>query len=126
MEIEPGEYRLIDPHLGRGPSSVLVSHYNNVDMCRAFYSSLTGGEPERLPKGEGEIVWVMPQMIQTLFEGGFFWAIKHANPLRSDVSIFWCGKGDWRVLWHVAFPYIVGQIRVKVGQLLRYVKRNGK
>lgn len=122
MEVSPGQYRVIDPHLGRGPSSVLVSHYNGVDMGRAFYASLTDGPPEPLPDGDERIVWVMPQMIRIFFEGGFRWALKHANPMRRDISIFWCGKGEWRVLLKLVVPYVFGQLRVKAGRVLRYLK----
>jgi hypothetical protein len=119
MESPEGEYKIIDPHLGRGPVTAAVSCHVGIDLGRAYFCSLSGEEPEPFSTAENRVVWVMPQMINILFDGRFLEALKKSNPLNSNVSIFWYGDGDFRVFWKIAFPLFFGCMRVLIGALRR-------
>ncbi|HAV12770.1 MAG TPA: hypothetical protein DCX06_04635 [Opitutae bacterium] len=126
MEAAEGEYKIIDPHLGRGPVTAAVSCHVGIDLGRAYHRSLTGAAPEPFSTAGDRIVWVMPQMINILFDGRILEAIKKANPFSSNVSFFWYGKGDLRVFWKIAFPLFVGRARVLLGALRRRIYSSSK
>ncbi len=125
MEPEPGVFQAIDPHLGRTTSSAPASSFDGVDLGRAFHASLTGGDPEPPPRGSGRIVWMMPQSIQLLFEAGPATVLRRANPIRRDVSVFWCGEGEGRMFRHIALDYLRGQLGVLLGRWRRKLLGGG-
>lgn len=115
MEAGPGSFKVIDPHLGRGTTSVVASDRDGVDMGEAFYASLTGGEAQPPQMGSGKIVWMMPQSIALAFDGWLLKGLRRANPLSRKVSVFWHGKGDGKVFRKMAIPKVTGDLKVRVG-----------
>ncbi|PXA04226.1 hypothetical protein DDZ13_06715 [Coraliomargarita sinensis] len=126
MEAGPGSYKVIDPHLGRGTTSVVASDRDGVDMGEAFYASLIDGEVQPAQEGSGKIVWMMPQSISLTFQGWLFKGLRRANPLSSKVSVFWYGKKEGRLFRAMVVPLIIGQLRVMLGHLRRVVTGQNK
>ncbi len=121
IERSPGDYRLIDPHLGRCTTTVPAMHLEGIEVDQALYTSLTGGEEQPEAAGSGRIVWMMPQSIEFMFNKGFARALVKANPFRKDVSIFWCGKGEHRLFLRLVGEYFSAQIKILGGRLLRKI-----
>ncbi|WP_269523902.1 ATP-grasp domain-containing protein [Coraliomargarita parva] len=117
MQVGPGQYRVIDPHLGRCTTSCVVASQDGVEMGRAIHSALTGGVPEPVSRGSGRIIWMMPQTIELIFQGRFFLAWSKASLFRKNTSIFWCGQGEWRMLLRLMGAYLVAQMRILGGRL---------
>jgi len=130
MQAGPEDFKVIDPHLGRGTTSVVASDRDGVDIGEAFYASLRDGERQPRQKGSGLIIWMMPQSLTLVFEGWLFRSLRKANPLSAKVGVFWCGTGDGRVLRQTAIPIIFGQIRVLLGafrqKLFQFKGRSGR
>lgn len=121
MEAGPNNYKVIDPHLGRGTTSVVASDRDGVDMAEAFYASCTEGQAQPPQKGSGKIVWMMPQSIALAFDGWLFKGLRRANPLSRKVSVFWHGESEGRVLRKMAIPKIVGELKVRLGAWQRRI-----
>jgi hypothetical protein len=124
MEAGTDSYRVIDPHLGRGTTSVVASDRDGVDIGEAFLSSLTGGEPQPPQRGSGKIVWMMPQSISLAFDGWLLKGLRRATPFSSKVSVFWCGKGEGKLFRAMAIPLLIGQTRVLLGRFRRSIFGN--
>lgn len=121
MEAGPDSYKVIDPHLGRGTTSVVASGRDGVDIGQAFVSSLEDGEVQPPQRGSGEIVWMMPQSVTLAFDGWLFKGLRRANPLSSKVSVFWYGEGEGKLFRAMVCPLIVGKIKVLLGRFRRSI-----
>lgn len=123
MRTESGQYKIIDPHFGRCTSSLAAFYKQGLEVDQAFHASLTKGSASPACVNSGKIVWMMPQALELFFKGGVVHALRSANPLRRDVSIFWCGKGEWRMLLSQIWNYSLGHAIV-VGGALRQKLRD--
>lgn len=121
VEDGAGELYLIDPHFGRGPSSMMISHLDGVHIDKLLYDSLSGGTPSGTVLTGGTYVWIIPQCIHLLFEGRIKEAFTRARPTDVNVSIFWCGVGEWRMALRQFCPIILNRFRVLLGKWRREI-----
>jgi predicted ATP-grasp superfamily ATP-dependent carboligase len=119
MEISVGHFVVIDPHLGRGTTTAVLSPLAGVSIGKGMASALNGGSAEPAQNNSNKIVWTMPQSIELTFQGQLFNALRKANPLRKDVSIFWSAPGEWKLLCVLYAEYLLGQTRIRLGRILK-------
>ena len=114
-----GRPLIIDPHFGRGPSSMMISHIDGVMIDEALAASLSGGAPIKSQRSKIEHVWIFPQCLSLVFEGRGREAWRAANFFRKDVAFFLCGQGEWRLFFKQVGPLIFGKFRVLLGGIRR-------
>ncbi len=116
VETEDGNPVVIDCHLGRALPTGVLAHYAGIDLGRALHASLTDGEPEPPARETGQTIWVMPQLVVAVFQGRLFEGLRKAFPLRRDVSVFWGGEGEGRLIRRLLGDYVRGRGGVLLGQ----------
>jgi len=112
-----GRVLMIDPHFGRGPSSMIISHLDGVDIDEALYMSLTDGPCVTRKASVSAFVWIFPQCLSLFFEGRITEAWRAANPLRRDVSVFLYGGGESVLFFKQVCPIVCGKLRVLAGAI---------
>ncbi|CAA6693520.1 Unannotated [Lentimonas sp. CC19] len=114
-----GRPLLIDPHFGRGPSSMMISHLDGVMIDAALAASLSGADPIESHCSKIKHVWIFPQCLSLIFEGRVREAWQAANLFKKDVAVFLCGHGEWRLFFKQVVPLAFGKFRVLLGGLRR-------
>jgi hypothetical protein len=116
-----GQVCIIDPHFGRGPSSMMVSHIGGVRIDQALYAVLTKGSVLPVQPMSAAYVWIFPQCLHLLLEG-LIEAWRVACPLRRDVTIFWFGRREWRLFLKQSAALLGGRARVLLGRFKRSIR----
>jgi len=116
---EDGTYALIDPHFGRVAPTAVCAHLYGIDFGAAYCASLKGSAVSFNHQTSDVIVWVFPQFLQLVFQGGLCHAWRCASPFRSDVKFHFCSRGEWGMCLRQFLEYIRGQIIVFMGKWRR-------
>lgn len=119
IQRKDGSFVLIDPHFGRVAPTGSCAHLFGVDFGEAFVASYSKKEYKSNFKPTASIVWVFPQCLQLILEGGFSVARKRANLSGAKVKCMLFADGEWRIFARQLFDYLRGALLVTLGALRR-------
>jgi len=123
IESSDGGYILIDPHFGRFAPTGACAHLFGVDFGQAYCARSIDDSCRSGGVKQCSVVWVFPQFLQLILEGGFMRAWGTAKLWDRRVRIFFFVPGEWRMFFLQLFDYLSGRARVLLGAWRRKLFR---
>lgn len=117
MEISPGQYVVIDPHIGRCTPPGAVAHLSGVDFGRAIVDLIEGRNNLQHPRDDSRIIVLFPQVVELILQGGFWQLLRKASPFHRKVKYHFGPFREFRLSLHVFFSYLRGGAKVTLGAM---------
>ncbi|HEU5078255.1 MAG TPA: ATP-grasp domain-containing protein [Opitutaceae bacterium] len=117
MEIAPGQYVVIDPHIGRCTPPGAVAHLSGVDFGRAILELIEGRATLQQPRDDSRVIVLFPQVVELILQGGLLTLLRKASPFHRGVKYYFGPWREMRLSLHVFWSYLRGSAKVTLGAM---------